>query len=66
MHQSNLVASSLIFVYEISFYVDISCIASDFLTIKQVGDKYFSKNLITKDTILNVRMIISQGKSRFC
>ena len=53
------------FVCEISFYVDISSIAWHFLTIKQIGDKYFSKNLITKDTRFNVRMKISQGKSRF-
>ena len=53
------------FVYEISFYVDMSSIAQHFLTIKQIGDKNFSKKLFTKDTRFNVRMNISQGKSRF-
>ena len=44
VHKSNPFVSSLMFVYEIRFYVDISSIAYHFSTIKQIGDKYFSKN----------------------
>ena len=64
MHKSNPFVSSLMFVYEIRFYVEISSIAYHFSTIKQIGDKDFSKKLITKDTRFNVRMNISQDKSR--
>ena len=41
----NLFVYDLIYVYEIRSYDDIYSTASRFLTIKQIGYKYYSKTL---------------------
>ena len=43
MHRLNEFAYNLMYVLEITSYDAIYPIASHFLTIKQIGDKYFSQ-----------------------
>ena len=43
MHRLNLVVYNLMYVYEIRSYADIFSIPERVLTIKQIGDKDFSK-----------------------
>ena len=43
MHRLNPVVYNLMYVYEIRSYADIFSIPERILTIKQIGDKDFSK-----------------------
>ena len=43
VHRLNLVVNNLMYVYQIKSYADIYSIGSRFFTIKQIGDKDFSK-----------------------